>query len=179
LTNWKLSQAILDLLQGLKRVTTSEWISVLALMISSGGFALQARNWWTSAPRLHLSIMGDAIIIPDDHLGDRLALTVINRGPAPTVLTHMVVFAYASLWKRFRKKPGMTGVVSATHIPFKLDTNATWTGFMLYNSETNDHRTKGHLYVGVIAAHRERPYLIRVPPPKQSTAPTNVVAKGG
>ena len=61
-------------------MTTSEWISVLALSISSAGFALQARNWFMSGPRLSLSVMADAITIPDDGGGDRLALTVINRG---------------------------------------------------------------------------------------------------
>jgi hypothetical protein len=45
-------------------MTTPEWLSTLALIISSGGFSLQARSWWLSGPRLHLSVMGDAIAFP-------------------------------------------------------------------------------------------------------------------
>jgi hypothetical protein len=53
-------------------MTISEWVSVLALIISSGGFALQARSWLMSGPRLHLSVMGDAMSFPDDGQGVRL-----------------------------------------------------------------------------------------------------------
>src|SRR5438445_13406776 len=98
-------------------MTTSEWLSTLALIISSGGFALQARNWWLNGPQLHLSVMGEAIVIPDDGRGTRANLTVINRGVAPTILTHMVVFAYKSWWHRLRNEPEMTGVVNNPHIP--------------------------------------------------------------
>ena len=82
-------------------MTASEWCSVLALIISSGGFALQYRNWFMSGPRLRISIMGDAMVIPDDGEGPRAAITVINRGTEPTVITHMVVYAFASRLEYF------------------------------------------------------------------------------
>jgi hypothetical protein len=155
-------------------MTTSEWISVIALMISSGGFALQARLWFMNGPRLHLSVIGDAIAIPDDGRGKRVALIVINRGTEPTVLTHMVGFVYGSKWKKFRKNPSRSGIVNSTNIPSRLDVNTQWMGEMLFydNQELLAARQKGNLYVGVIAAHKDRAQLIRVPPPKTSEVPT-------
>jgi hypothetical protein len=117
-------------------MTTSEWLSTLGLIISSGGFALQSRNWWMNGPRLHLSVMGEAIVMPDDGRGTRANLTVINRGTAPTILTHMVVFTYKSWWHRLRDKPEMTGIVNNPHIPTKLDVNATWMGQLFYDESS-------------------------------------------
>ena len=71
-------------------MTTSEWLSVIALIISTGGFAINLRNWLASGLKLRLSIMADARSVPDDGLGPRCALIVINRGTTPTMLTHMV-----------------------------------------------------------------------------------------
>jgi hypothetical protein len=47
-----------------RHATTSEWISVIALVISSGAFSLQARSWLASGPRLRLSLMADALTFP-------------------------------------------------------------------------------------------------------------------
>ena len=93
-------------------MTTSEWISVIALIISSGGFAINLRNWFMNGPQLHLSVMADAIVFPDDGQGDRVGLTVINRGTTSTMLTHMVVYSFPSLWRRWRFKAELTGLVN-------------------------------------------------------------------
>jgi hypothetical protein len=159
-------------------MTTSEWISVIALAISSGGFALQARNWFMSSPRLHLSVIGDAISMPDDGRGTRVALSAVNRGTDPTMLTHMVVYIYRSWWRKYRNKPDLAGLVNSPRIPFRLDTNAIWLGEMIYSKDTTEARNKGHLYVGVIASHSNRTHLIRVPVPKEPKAPTKNIASG-
>ena len=89
-------------------MTTSDWLATIALIISAGGFALQARSWLASGPRLHLSVIADAVSIPRDAGDDgtpKLALSVINRGDEPTVLTHMLAYTYKSRWHRFRRKP--------------------------------------------------------------------------
>jgi hypothetical protein len=148
-------------------MTVSEWISVLALVISSGGFSLQARNWFMSGPRLHLSVMAEAIAFPDDGKGVRVALTVINRGTDPTMLTHMIGFIYTSRWSQFRRKPEQAGIVNSPYIPAKLEINGTWMGMMAYTEKTKEAREKGHLYVGVLASHSNAKFLIRVPPPRK------------
>jgi hypothetical protein len=148
-------------------MTTSEWISVLALSISSGGFALQARNWFMNGPRLHLSVIAEAISMPDDGKGERVALTVINRGTDPTMLTHMIAFIYGSPWQKFRDKPIQAGIVNSPEIPSKLDTNGVWMGMMAYNEKLTAARGKGQLYVGVISSHSNKKFFIHVPPPKK------------
>jgi len=159
-------------------MTTPEWLSVIALVISSGGLSLQLRNWVMSKPQLHLSVMGEALSFPDDGRGTRAALTVINRGGEPTMLTHMVASTYDNRWKRFRNKPTMTGVVNSPHIPAKLEVNATWMGMMFYTDDLRKNMMEGKLYVGVIASHSNKTHLIRIRPPKESKAPTKNVASG-
>jgi hypothetical protein len=160
-------------------MNVSEWISVLALGISSGGFALQARNWFMSGPRLHLSVIGEAISIPDDGLGTRVALTVINRGGEPTMLTNMVAYIYSSKWKRFRRRSDSAGVVNSPRIPAKLEINGTWMGMMSYNDKLMAACAKGHLYVGVVSSHSSKDFLILVPPPKKrDPALSKTIASG-
>lgn len=160
-------------------MTVSEWISVLALIISSGGFAIQARSWLVSGPRLHLSVMGDAISIPDDGRGNRLVLTVINRGTEPTMLTNMVVYIYPSRWRKWKRRSTLAGVVNTDSIPAKLEINGTWMGQMRYDEKTKNAHKNGHLYVGVIASHSNGSFLVRVPPPKNTDdVPTKQVAAG-
>src|SRR5262249_33165404 len=113
-------------------MTHSDWLAVIALIISSGGFAINLRNWFMSGPQLHLSIMADAISVPDDGKGPRVALIVTNRGTTATMLTHMVVYSYPSWWAKWRKREVLCSLVNSPAIPFELDVNKTWMGFMFY-----------------------------------------------
>jgi hypothetical protein len=159
-------------------MTYSDWLAVIALIISSGGFAINLRNWFMSGPQLHLSIMADAISVPDDSKGPHLTLIVKNRGTTATMLTHMVVYSYPSWWAKWRKREVLCGLVNSPAIPFELDVNKQWMGSMLYDAETNKYRVKGQLYVGVISAHSNKNYLIKVPPKSAKNVPTKEVAKG-
>lgn len=159
-------------------MTTVEWISVIALIIATGGFAINLYNWFFSGPRVGLSVMPEAIVIPDDGKGTRLNLTVYNRGTAPTMLTHFVAFVYPSRWAKFRKRSAHAGIINSPGIPSRLDINTYWMGQMFYRKELTEARDKGHLYVGVIASHRSKSYLIRVPTPKQIEAPKEQIASG-
>jgi hypothetical protein len=159
-------------------MTYSDWLAVIALIISSGGFAINLRNWFMSGPRLHLSIMADAISVPDNGKGPHLTLIVKNHGTTATMLTHMVVYSYPSWWAKWRKREVLCGLVNSPAIPFELDVNKQWMGSMLYDAETNKYRVKGQLYVGVISAHSNKNYLIKVPPKSAKNVPTKEVAKG-
>jgi hypothetical protein len=157
-------------------MATSEWISLIALIISSGGFALQARGWLMSGPRLHLSVMGDAISFPHDDNKPKLALTVINRGDAPTVITHMIAYVYKSIWHRLRHRSEYAGVINSPNIPAPLALNQNWVGLMLYDRRTTEGRARGRLYVGIIASHANREFLIRVAPKREMKLPTGTIA---
>jgi hypothetical protein len=131
-----------------------------------------------SGPQLHLSIMADAISVPDDGKGPHLTLIVKNHGTTATMLRHMVVYSYPSWWAKWRKREVLCGLVNSPAIPFELDVNKQWMGSMLYDAETNKYRVKGQLYVGVISAHSNKNYLIKVPPKSAKNVPTKEVAKG-
>jgi len=148
-------------------MTNSDWISALALLVAGGALALEVRRWFESGPSLKLSVMGDAIMMPYDDGEPRLALTVRNVGNAPTTLTHMVLHGFQTPWDKVRRKPCFSAVVNNADIPFEMGINKSWTGRVLYGPEISDLRAKGQLYVGVVSAHRDRDYLIKVPPPRE------------
>jgi hypothetical protein len=90
----------------------------------------------------------------------------------------MVAYVFPSWWRKYRQKPDHAGIVNSPNIPFKLDINGHWMGQMLYNDRLSTARSKGDLYVGVIASHSDRTHLIRVPRPKKDTAPKEQIARG-
>jgi hypothetical protein len=75
-------------------MTTPEWISVIALTISTGGFVLQARSWLISGPRLRLSIVADAVSVPSDDKKGSVALVplVLARVDTLESLSHVIIF---------------------------------------------------------------------------------------
>lgn len=159
-------------------MTIPIWISVLALIISSGSLALQLKKWLEEGPRLHLSVMADAVMFPVDDKKPKLVLTVINRGSTPTLITHMIAFTFDSSWKRFRNKPSLTGVVNSTlqPVPFNLGVNQSFMGMMTYDDKLMKARVAGTLYIGVISSHTNKNFLIGVPPPKPEPKLTAVGA---
>jgi hypothetical protein len=62
-------------------------------------------------------------------------------------------------------------LVNSTTIPFQLDVNKSWMGYMIYNDEAQAYRAKGQLYIGVISAHSNKNYLVKVPPEKKDRIP--------
>lgn len=125
-----------------------------------------------SAPRLFLSTMSEGISIPDDGKGTRAVLTVTNRGTYPTMLTHMIVFTYDNWWKRLRDKPTKTAIINSPNIPAKVEANAYWMGYVLYDDDLRKKMKAGKVYIGVYATHSDKKYLKRLVPPKESKIPT-------
>ena len=147
-------------------MTTTDFIATLALVIAAGTFALQMKQWFDSGPKIHLSVMGDAVQFPDDDGRPKLALTVTNRGNEPTQITHVIVFKYRSWFERWRRKPYFTAVVNAPGIPMLLDARRYWLGFVYYDEKLSAARVAGEAYVGIYATHSNREFLTKVPPRK-------------
>ena len=99
---------------------------------------------------------------------DHKALRVINQATEPTMLALMVGFTFSSRWRRLRRNPDEAGIVGSPDIPAKLEINGAWMGTMTYDEKLLGAPAKGHLYVGVVASHSNRDFLIRVPPPKKN-----------
>lgn len=144
-------------------MTLTDFIATLALVIAAATFALQIRQWLDSGPKIHLSVIADAVIIPDDDTQPKLGLTVINRGNEATQITHFLVCGYRSRWMRWRQKSHFTALINAQTMPLVLDARRYWIETMNYNDRTKKLRDAGELYVGVKATHRKREYLIKVP----------------
>lgn len=149
-------------------MTATDLIAILALVIAAATFALQVKQWFDSGPKLHLSVMADAVMFPSDDGRPKLALTVTNRGNEPTQITHMIVFSYQSRWKKLQRKSDTSGIVNSPSIPHFLEAKRYWMGTMYYDDKTSAARAKGNLYVGIYATHSEREMLIRVRPKKES-----------
>ncbi|MFB2563466.1 hypothetical protein [Rhizobium sp. IMFF44] len=143
----------------------TDWVAIIALIISTAAFVLQLKRWFDEGPKLRLSLMADAIFVPMDDKRPKLVLTVINRGSAPTLITHMIAFTFDSRWKRLLNKPSMTGVVNSTlqRVPSEIGVNQTFMGSMVYDEKLTKARAEGRLYVGVIASHSNKNFLIKVP----------------
>jgi hypothetical protein len=156
----------------------TDWVAIIALIISTAGFMLQFLRWLDEGPKLKLSVMADAVFIPARDDRDMLALTVINRGSVSTVITHMIAFTYDSRWKRLRNKASMSAIVNSTlqPIPSPLGVNEKFMGSMAYDDRTRKARADGRLYVGVVASHTNKEFLIHVPPAKSKQDLKKVIA---
>lgn len=147
-------------------MTFTDFIATLALVIAAGTFALQVKQWFDSGPRIHLSVMGDAVQFPDDDDRPKLALTVTNRGNEPTQITHVIVFKYHSWLNKWRRKPYFTAIVNSPGIPMLLEARRYWIGIIYYDEALSSARAAGEVYVGIYATHNNREFLIKVPPKK-------------
>jgi hypothetical protein len=123
----------------------SDWLAIIAIIVSVGALSLEVRRWVESGPRLHLHMMADAIEIPAGDKTPKLALFVTNRGSEPTTITHMVVFEYPSRWARLRQKSTKQGVVNSPNVPAEVGVNRQWMGKMLYEDDFLAARAAGHL----------------------------------
>lgn len=144
-------------------MTITDWLAIIAIVVSAGALALEIRRWVESGPRLHLRLMADAVEFPATDDQPRLALFVTNRGSEPTTITHMVAFIYPSRWAKFRRKPASQFIVNPMNAQAEVGVNRQWMGKMLYGDVLSDARKAGQLYVGVIASHSEKTFLLRVP----------------
>lgn len=153
---------------------TSDIIAALALAVAAASFALSYLQWFGASPRFFITLMPDAVLMPDPHPGPKLALYVTNRGGTPTTITHCVIFLYRGWLHRWvLRKPYMTAIVPnpsanpmAPGIPARIGVNESWSGLIYYRDEIPDARQRGHLYVGVIASHSQRTFLKKVPKKK-------------
>lgn len=155
---------------------TSDWIASFALVVSGGAFALELRRWFASGPKLILSVMADAMAIPNEGDDPFLVLTVTNRGDTPTTITHMIGLRYENWWQRWRNRPQNAGIVNTSimPIPHSLGVNQSWMGRMNYNEPTNEWRSKDQLYIGVNASHSDKYFVIKVPK-KKPNLPTEKI----
>lgn len=154
-----------------------EWlegsVAAYAAIVATGALFLEVRRWMESGVRLSISVMPEAKMFGgyQEDLNTYLALTVTNRGEAPTTLTHVALFNYATFWHWLRRKPKNTAIVknpghqSGQHIPYLLEPGKMFHGLVNHDPQLKDWIDGGWLFVGVIGSHADKPKLIRVRKP--------------
>lgn len=152
-------------------------IALVALLLSGFALALEVRRWVESGVHLNMSILADAVGIPEDDGQPKLAVTVTNRGTTPTTITHFMAFAYRSVIHRVLKRSYFQGWIPSSNLPSEVDVNGLWHGIMYYDADLSDARTKGHLYIGIASSHSNRTYLKRVPPRAAKVPKTEIGKK--
>lgn len=156
----------------------SDMVAIAALIIASAAFGLEVRRWFEAGVRLRLSIMPDVLRFPKEDDKKRLCLTVINRGLAPTTISHFIAFGYKTPLHRLLKKGYLNALINqdadAEPLPKHLAANTSWLGVMVYTAQIEEIRAKGQLYVGIVAHHRNKMYLTKVPKPKKKRVIDNL-----
>lgn len=149
-------------------------IAIYAAIVATSALALEVRRWFESAIRLTVNLMPEAKMSDDPTDRTYLAVFVVNRGSAPTTITHFALYEYPSAWARFRRKQSWSAIVlrpappgTPHNLPQQVDPNVQWTGIAVYDDELMERRKRGHLYVAISATHSDKPALKRVPRPVQ------------
>jgi hypothetical protein len=154
-------------------------VAIYAAIVGTSAFFLNLKAWWDSGPKLKLSVIPDGLSIGRGaELDERdiVILTVTNRGGATTVVTNMILFEINSLWQRWRIRPTKSYIIPnpqfkgyPNNIPFDLEPSRKWTGVIRKRPDLIAELRTGNFYTGIYASHRDRPYLIRIPKPKDKT----------
>jgi hypothetical protein len=151
-------------------------VAIYAAIVSTTVAALQIQNYFRSGVRLKLSLMADGMTIGGDPSFDEtdlVILTVTNRGDAPTTVENMVLFEITSLWQLWRISPAKSYAITnpqlkgyPPNVPGNLEPTKMWAGAIRKRPDKIPNLHTGNFYVGIYASHRDRPYLIRIPKPK-------------
>jgi hypothetical protein len=164
-------------------------ISAGSLCVAFGVFVLELRRWFEEGIRLSMSVMADAKLFGGVTRDENtyIAITVTNRGTAPTTITHMVLYNYPNRLSLFLSKcprfvrqwfkkhrPG-TFVVNPTPMPLPhvLEPGRNWNGMAVHTPELAQMIKGGRLFVGVIGSHSNKTLFRRVrtwTPPKDAKA---------
>ncbi len=172
------------------------YVSGGALFISTCVFVLELRRWFDEGVKLSMTIIPDAKIFGGvrEDKNTYLSATVTNRGSAPTSITHMVLYNYAShlawyvpgrviryipgrLARWVKKQRPQTFVVANTGapgpLPYVLQPGHTWVGMVTHTPDMEQMIEAGRLYVGIIGSHSDKTFFRRVrrwKPPKDAVA---------
>jgi hypothetical protein len=159
-------------------------ISLWALCVSGGVlfisvcvFGLELRRWLNEGVRLSLTVITDARLISgsQEDKNTYVSLTVMNRGSAPTTITHMILYSYPSrlaLWisarltRWMKQQRPQTFIVANTGapgpLPYVLEPGHHWVGMATHTPELERMIDAGRLYVGVIGSHSNKPQFMAV-----------------
>jgi hypothetical protein len=150
------------------------WVAIYAACVASGALLLQLRTWFTSGPRLRVSIISDGLIIgggAEFDEDDLVIVNVINVGTATTMITNPTLqerFPFYYFWRRASIKayvvtnPHMKGY--PRNVPQLLEPAHQWTGIIRNRPDIIKNIRDGDHYAAVHTTSRKRPYLRWIKP---------------
>lgn len=149
-----------------------DWIAIYAAIVASGALALEVRRWFESGPKIRLRANPGMTLI--GHSGveknDILVVNAVNRGDAPTTITHLCLLEYPSRWAAWRKKHTQSFVVLHPQpegyppiIPKILGRGEEWTGLAHPQGEVAEALQKGTMWAAIYTTDRDKPYVAHIP----------------
>ena len=121
-----------------------------------------------SGPRVYVRASPNMKVFPEDPITkDKTYISVIavNRGNAPTTITHFCGFYADSLWNLIRRKR-QHFIINAhpslgKPVPYVLAPGKEWSN-LADQDDIQDKMGKGYLYIGIIHNQKKRPIYTRV-----------------
>ncbi len=162
-------------------MNTADIIAIYAAGVSTAVAGLQFRQWLLSGPRLAISVMPEAKIYggtAEQEAGSYIAVTVTNRGTAPTTILSLSVVERPSLLPRRRRAERMAYLIpnpqtpgTPPNTPHVLEPDQQWRGLGPRRSDIPaliELLNSGNAYASVQASHRDKPFLKRIPKPAKA-----------
>lgn len=169
-------------------ITKTDWMAIIALMISSGSLFLEIRRWFESGVNLKLTCIMHPYIDELLYIG----VTVSNRGDTSTTLTKLTFVYHTTIWDELRYNLSKSfirlvvpcsriwkflGSSRSKEIPFQdlnpvktnphfLEPGRGWGENYPINEYIN-MLDKGRLWLCVYANHTDKPAKIRLIPHKK------------
>lgn len=140
------------------------WGAIVATLALVWNIVVALRD----GPRVTVRAVPDMQIFPKDPItGDKtyVSVTAVNRGNAPTTITHFCGYYSKNLWSRlFGKRQEfmiMTNPLLGKDVPYVLRPGEEWSSM----ADENDMLKKlgaGYLYLGVLHNQSKKPCYVRV-----------------
>ena len=139
---------------------------------------IQFRNWFTSGPRLRITVISNGLVIGggpgvDEH--DLVIVNATNVGAADTMITNLGIeerdpfyYFWRSSAKNYWIVPNPQLLGQPPNIPQLLQPAHRWTGVIRPRPDVLPNLRNGDFYVALHTSHRARPYLKRIKPVRPS-----------
>lgn len=152
-------------------------IATYAAVVATGALALEVRRWRESGPRLVLSASPEMSVASDPpDPSTYLVVTASNTGNTPTTITHLALFKYDNIFRKFINKKSLQRLIinpqflgDPANIPKLLSPGERWMGVAIYDDEGElaNLIATGKLYAAIHASHKSRATVTRIPVPKR------------
>lgn len=159
---------------------SSDLIAVYAAIVATGALVLEVRRWFEAGPKLVIRVSPEAVRLTiggsETEKHQIAMVSVYNRGGSPTTLTSIMILKYNTPFHRLLGDPEASYFIPNPSMdpknpgmPTELNPGQKWQAYI--SKERDDavgNLVSGKHYAEIMATHRDRPYIVRIRPPKKS-----------